>query len=80
MGICSDNEARRRGEGAFSKKVWSKLRFDRDEKKVPTGGEPLKPRFDTGARLPKTKPMPMPRPVPVVTGISRNAFFSCFSS
>jgi|AntAceMinimDraft_5_1070358.scaffolds.fasta_scaffold32941_1 hypothetical protein len=42
MGICSDNEARRRGEGAFSKKVGSKLRFDRGEKEVPTEGEPSK--------------------------------------
>jgi hypothetical protein len=33
-------------EGAFSKKVGSKLRFDRGGKKVPTEGEPLKPRFD----------------------------------
>jgi len=35
-------------EGAFSKKVWSKLRFERGENKVPTEGEPLKPRFDRG--------------------------------
>jgi hypothetical protein len=52
MGICSDNEARRRGEGAFSEKVGSKLRFDRGEKEVPTEGEPLKPssRFDDDSR------------------------------
>jgi len=35
-------------EGAFSKKVGSKLRFDTGEKKMPTEGEPLKPRFERG--------------------------------
>jgi|AntAceMinimDraft_1070359.scaffolds.fasta_scaffold42248_1 hypothetical protein len=35
--------------GAFAKKVESKLiRFDRDEKEVPTESEPLKPKFDRG--------------------------------
>jgi|AntAceMinimDraft_5_1070358.scaffolds.fasta_scaffold142104_1 hypothetical protein len=46
MGIYPDEQ------GAFSKEVGSKLRFDRGEKKVPTEGEPLKPssRFDDDSR------------------------------
>jgi hypothetical protein len=39
-------------QGAFSKEVGSKLRFDRGEKEVPTEGKPLKPssRFDDDSR------------------------------